>query len=44
MCLMQGYMVGNGVTDEEFDGNALVPFTHGMSLISDKIFEVIYDI
>lgn len=35
----KGYMVGNGVTDEEFDGNALVPFTHGMSLISDKIFE-----
>ncbi|KAH9734386.1 serine carboxypeptidase-like 20 [Citrus sinensis] len=40
----KGYMVGNGVTDEEFDGNALVPFTHGMSLISDKIFELVNDI
>lgn len=37
---MQGYMVGNGVTDGKFDGNALVPFAHGMSLISNNIFEV----
>lgn len=36
----QGYMVGNGVTDDEFDGNALVPFAHGMGLISDELFEV----
>ncbi|XP_059625414.1 serine carboxypeptidase-like 20 [Cornus florida] len=35
----KGYMVGNGVTDEVFDGNALVPFAHGMSLISDAMFE-----
>uniref|UniRef100_A0A2P2LUR9 Carboxypeptidase n=2 Tax=Rhizophora mucronata TaxID=61149 RepID=A0A2P2LUR9_RHIMU len=34
----KGYMVGNGVTDEEFDGNALVPFAHGMGLISDDLF------
>lgn len=33
-------MVGNGVTDEEFDGNALVPFAHGMGLISDELFQV----
>lgn len=33
-------MVGNAVTDERFDGNALVPFAHGMGLISDSIFEV----
>lgn len=32
-------MVGNGVTDQEYDGNALVPFAHGMGLISDNIFE-----
>lgn len=38
---MQGYLVGNGVTDMEFDGNALVPFTHGMGLVSDKMFEVL---
>jgi serine carboxypeptidase-like clade 1 len=37
---MQGYIVGNGVTDDRFDGNALVPFAHGMGLISDNIFEV----
>ncbi|KAJ4956750.1 hypothetical protein NE237_013533 [Protea cynaroides] len=35
----KGYMVGNGVTDEVFDGNALVPFTHGMGLISDDLYE-----
>jgi hypothetical protein len=37
---IQGYLVGNGVADEEFDGNALVPFAHGMGLISDDLFEV----
>jgi len=37
---IQGYMVGNGVTDDEIDGNALVPFAHGMGLISDKLYEV----
>ncbi|KAJ7950923.1 Carboxypeptidase [Quillaja saponaria] len=35
----KGYMVGNGLTDDVFDGNALVPFVHGMALISDKMFE-----
>ncbi|CAL5331256.1 unnamed protein product [Camellia sinensis] len=35
----QGYMVGNGVADSKFDGNALVPFANGMGLISDGIFE-----
>lgn len=32
--------MGNGVADEDFDGNALVPFAHGMGLISDDLFEV----
>lgn len=32
-------MVGNGVADQKYDGNALVPFAHGMGLISDNIFE-----
>ncbi|CAL5363081.1 unnamed protein product [Camellia sinensis] len=36
---LKGYMVGNGVADSKFDGNALVPFAHGMGLISDDIFE-----
>ncbi|CAN4101159.1 unnamed protein product [Withania somnifera] len=35
----KGYMVGNGVTDEEIDGNALVPFQHGMGLISDELYK-----
>lgn len=30
----QGYLVGNGCTDAEFDGNALPPFAAGKSLIS----------
>ncbi|CAL5380311.1 unnamed protein product [Camellia sinensis] len=34
-----GYMVGNGIADSKFDGNALVPFAHGIGLISDGIFE-----
>ncbi|KAF8015378.1 hypothetical protein BT93_H1014 [Corymbia citriodora subsp. variegata] len=35
----KGYMVGNGLTDEKFDGNALVPFAFGMGLISNDIYE-----
>ncbi|KAK6122205.1 hypothetical protein DH2020_044051 [Rehmannia glutinosa] len=38
---LKGYMVGNGVTDSVFDGNALVPFAHGMGLISDELFEAV---
>jgi hypothetical protein len=33
-------MVGNGVCDTAFDGNALVPFAHGMALISESIYKV----
>ncbi|GFQ00149.1 serine carboxypeptidase 1 [Phtheirospermum japonicum] len=40
----KGYMVGNGVTDDKFDGNALVPFAHGMGLISDELFEAVEDL
>ena len=33
--------MGNGVTDDEFEGNnALVPFAHGMGLISHDLYEV----
>ncbi|PON59130.1 Serine carboxypeptidase-like [Parasponia andersonii] len=38
-----GYMVGNGITDEKFDENALIPFVHGRGLISDEIFEAEVD-
>lgn len=37
---MQRYLIGNGVTDEKFDGNALVPFAHGMGLIPEEMFEI----
>ncbi len=30
----QGYSLGNAVTDFRYDGNALVPFARGHSLIS----------
>lgn len=30
---LRGYLVGNGVTDPRFDGDALVPFAYGKSLI-----------
>ncbi|BBM98869.1 serine carboxypeptidase-like clade I [Marchantia polymorpha subsp. ruderalis] len=35
----KGYAIGNGCTDQAFDGNAIVPFVHGMGLISDELFE-----
>lgn len=35
----KGYMIGNGVTAEQkYDGNALLPFAHGMALISDDLY------
>ncbi|KAL9675659.1 hypothetical protein QQ045_003863 [Rhodiola kirilowii] len=36
---IKGYIIGNGVTDPVFDDNALVPFAHGMALISEDIFK-----
>ncbi|KAF5957012.1 hypothetical protein HYC85_004237 [Camellia sinensis] len=43
--LLKGYMVGNDVADSKFDGNALVPFAHGMGLISDGYKDLnLYDI
>ncbi|XP_020258633.1 serine carboxypeptidase 1-like [Asparagus officinalis] len=35
----KGYMIGNGCTDEQFDGDAFVPFAHGMGLISNDLFQ-----
>ncbi|KAK1426913.1 hypothetical protein QVD17_15593 [Tagetes erecta] len=35
----KGYLVGNGVADDVLDGNALVPFAHGMGLISDDLYK-----
>ncbi|RHN45687.1 putative carboxypeptidase C [Medicago truncatula] len=36
----KGYLIGNPVTDDVFDGNAIVSFAHGMGLIPDKLFKV----
>jgi serine carboxypeptidase-like clade 1 len=36
-------MVGNGVTNNIFDGNALVPFVHGMVLISEEQSQDVVD-
>ncbi|XP_038703782.1 serine carboxypeptidase 1-like isoform X2 [Tripterygium wilfordii] len=35
----KGYMVGNGMTDNYYDANSFVSFSHGMALISDQMFE-----
>jgi len=35
---MKGILVGNGVTDEAFDGNAWVPFIWGHSFIPDELY------
>ncbi|XP_010527286.1 PREDICTED: serine carboxypeptidase-like 20 isoform X2 [Tarenaya hassleriana] len=37
----KGYLIGNGVADQDYDGNALVPFAHGMGLIPDKLFKTV---
>ena len=33
-------MIGNPITNFDFDNNTRVPFAHGMALISDELFEV----
>lgn len=37
---MQGYFEGNPATDTDFDGNAFVPYLHGMGILSDELYEV----
>lgn len=39
---MQGYILGNPATDRLIDGNYQVAFAHGMGLISDEFYEVIF--
>jgi len=36
---LAGYLVGNGCTDPVFDGNALVPYAAGKSLIDEGLHE-----
>ena len=35
---MQGYAIGNGVTDDEVDGNAIVPFAYRKALLSTELY------
>ncbi|KAL0814965.1 hypothetical protein Bca101_071408 [Brassica carinata] len=37
--LRRGYVIGNPITNFDFDNNTRVPFAHGMALISDELFE-----
>jgi serine carboxypeptidase-like clade 1 len=36
---LQGYVLGNPLTDFVYDYNSRIPFAHGMALISDELFE-----
>jgi serine carboxypeptidase-like clade 1 len=35
----RGYLIGNPVTDKDYDFNSFVPFAHGMGLISTDMYE-----
>ncbi|KAL8491136.1 hypothetical protein ACS0TY_022969 [Phlomoides rotata] len=37
---LQGYLIGNPTTDTEIDGNAKIPYAHGMALISTEYYEL----
>nr|CAB3500016.1 unnamed protein product [Digitaria exilis] len=36
---LAGYLVGNPVTDSNFDDPSKIPFAHGMGIIPDEIYE-----
>uniref|UniRef100_A0A1J3E7R1 Serine carboxypeptidase-like 13 n=4 Tax=Noccaea caerulescens TaxID=107243 RepID=A0A1J3E7R1_NOCCA len=36
---LQGYILGNPITDTEFEYNYHIPFAHGMALISDELYK-----
>jgi len=41
---LQGILVGNGVTDDMYDGNAYIPFIWGHSLIPDDLYNAVVDV
>ncbi|KAG6705363.1 hypothetical protein I3842_07G175700 [Carya illinoinensis] len=36
---LQGYLLGNPLTDPSTDGNSAIPHAHGLGLISDELYE-----
>ncbi|GMY17388.1 serine carboxypeptidase-like 2 [Fagus crenata] len=36
---LQGYILGNPITDPSSDGTSAIPYAHGMRLISDELYE-----
>ena len=42
--MLQGYIIGNPLTDPKFDVPAKFPYVHGMGLISDEQYEVVEEI
>ncbi|THU54897.1 hypothetical protein C4D60_Mb11t00890 [Musa balbisiana] len=36
---LKGHIVGNPCTDANYDGDAIVPYAHGVGFISDELYE-----
>ncbi|KAK9806895.1 hypothetical protein WJX72_006650 [[Myrmecia] bisecta] len=39
---LQGYAVGNGVCDQQIDGNAIMPFAFGKALLSTELYRSLH--
>uniref|UniRef100_A0A0D3FNM3 carboxypeptidase D n=1 Tax=Oryza barthii TaxID=65489 RepID=A0A0D3FNM3_9ORYZ len=37
--LKKGYMVGSPLTDPKYDRNSIIPYAHGVGIISDQLYE-----
>ncbi|KAF5203058.1 Serine carboxypeptidase-like [Thalictrum thalictroides] len=37
---LEGYLLGNPVSDQKFDQNSKIPFSHRMALISDELYKL----
>lgn len=40
LLVMQGYLVGNGCIDDQFDGDVIVLFIYGMGFILVDMYKV----
>ncbi|KAF2941138.1 serine carboxypeptidase-like 13 [Oryza sativa Japonica Group] len=36
---LKGYMVGSPLTDPKYDRNSIIPYAHGVGIISDQLYE-----